>query len=370
MSVVPQEPGTDLVPQHAEGGELSTSMQQAMARHEIEGAIVVARRFPRNEDAAYGRVMKSCQRWNFASIARYSYPRGGQQIEGPSVNLAREVARCWTNIRYGCDIVHDDDASRTVRGWAWDVESNTKESQDSTFKKLIYRKKGGWQSPDERDLRELTNKHGAICVRNCLLHLVPPDLIEEAIRCSKATLEHEAAKDPDEARKKMIRAFAGLGVTVEDLELYLGHPLKQASPGEISDLRGIWKSISDGNSVWAEYVKAREPAQSEKKNGGATIDDLTKAPAPKPSPESQEDRTPEAPDEDAVWWAEFMEELQPLTAITAVNQLQEVVVKGGAKELLKKKAVEACLAHCEKIRSSRGGRGKGQMFDTAAESGG
>ncbi len=93
-------------------------------------------------------------------------------------------------------------------------------------------------------------------------------------------------------------------------------------------------------------------------------------PAVAPSPESHEDPTPEGPDEDAVWWAEFMEELQPLTAITAVNQLQEVVVKGAAKELLKKRAVEACLAHCEKIRSARGGRGKGQMFDTAAEGGG
>jgi hypothetical protein len=278
------QPGTNLAEiTPGNGGELSTSMQQAMARHEIEGAIVVARRFPRNEDAAFGRVMKSCERWSFASMARYSYPRGGQQIEGPSVNLAREVARCWGNIRYGCDIVHDDETMRTVRGWAWDVETNCKETQDATFKKLIYRKKGGWQTPDERDLRELTNKHGAICVRNCLLHLVPPDLIDEALRASKAALEKDAAKDPDEARKKMIRAFQTIGVSVEDLELYLEHPLKQATPTEITDLRGIWKSISDGNSVWAEYVKHAE----EKKpftGTGATMDDLTNQPEQKKQP--------------------------------------------------------------------------------------
>lgn len=276
MSTIEREAtGTDLVPAESgsSGGELAVSMQTAMARHEIEGAIIVARRFPRNEDAAYARIIKSCQRPMFAVKARYSYPRGGQQIEGPSVDLAREMARCWGNIRYGADVIHDDDDSRTIRGWAWDVETNTKETQDSTFKKLVFRKGKGWIKPDERDLLERTNSIAARCVRNCLLHLVPPDLKEEAIAEAKRTIEGDVAKNPDEARRKMIRAFQTVGVQVEQLEVYLGHPLAQASPAEVADLRSVWKSISDGNSTWAEYIADKTPKAPASGNG-ATVEDL------------------------------------------------------------------------------------------------
>jgi hypothetical protein len=266
----------ELVPaQETSGRELAVASQQAMAEKEIEAAIIVANRFPRDEDRAYGAVLKSCGRFTFASLACYSFPRGGQQIEGPSVNLAREMARCWGNCRFGFDIVYDDETTRTVRGWAWDVQTNARASQDATFAKLIYRRKGGWVKPDERDLRELTNKHGAICERNALLHLMPPDLVEDAIRQSKETLANDAAKDPDEARKRLIKAFGVIGVPVEELERHLGHPLKQISPQEMADLRGVWKSISDGNSTWAEYCppEAKQPTQTE---GGATMEDLTK----------------------------------------------------------------------------------------------
>ncbi len=47
---------------------------------------------------------------------------------------------------------------------------------DDTFRKKIQRKRDGqtvWVTPDERDLRELTNKRGAILERNCLLKLQP-----------------------------------------------------------------------------------------------------------------------------------------------------------------------------------------------------
>jgi hypothetical protein len=370
MSTVIDQPGTEIaVVNQPSGGELSTSMQQSMARHEIEGAIVIARRFPRNEDAAYGRVMKSCERWSFASMARYSYPRGGQQIEGPSVNLAREVARCWTNIRYGCDIVHDDDTSRTVRGWAWDVETNCKETQDATFKKLIYRKRGGWQTPDERDLRELTNKHGAICVRNCLLHLVPPDLIDEAMRSSKSTLEKDAAKDPDEARRKMIRAFSTIGVTVDDLEAHLGHPLKQATPTEITDLRGIWKSISDGNSVWSEYVKQPDPQKSEGAPKGATMDDLTK-PQPNPQPD-QEPRQREPGDEpfdpadEAATVAQWREEIGQLNTVAELAEtrrnIPETISPANKQSILS--AIEMREAEIRGNKGAKSNAKRDRLFD-------
>lgn len=254
--------------------ELAVTSQQAMAQKEIEAAIIVAQRFPRNEEACRSRVIASCERHAFAALAVYGFPRGGTMIKGPSVNLAREAARCWGNIRYGVDVVNDDDESRTIRAWAWDCETNTRRSLDATFKKLIFRKKGGWQKPDERDLRELTNKHGETAVRNCLLHLLPPDLVDDALSACEATMRKDASANPGQARKRLVDAFRTIGVTVDDIEAHLGHPVRQLTPDEVTKLRAAWKSISDGNSTWSEYAKPKKPKGDDKKPG-ATMDDLT-----------------------------------------------------------------------------------------------
>jgi hypothetical protein len=254
--------------------ELATSHMISMAKHEIETSMVVSQKFPRNEDDAYGRLMKSCMRPAFAEMALYAFPRGGKQITGPSIKMAIEMARTWKHIRWGVDILHDDDEKRTIRAWAWDMQENTKVTADDTFKKLIYRKKGGWIKPDERDLRELHNRRGALAVRNCLLQLMPPDFIDEAKKQVRTTVEQGiAGDDPDKVRKAIIRAFSSVGVTVEDLERYLSHDLAKSTTSEIANLRGVYKSLADGNCTWSDYVT--EPTEPVVDDGAVTLDDLT-----------------------------------------------------------------------------------------------
>jgi hypothetical protein len=272
-------------------GELATATAEALAQHEIQSAIVIARKFPRNEDQAFAKLMKACQRTSFAEDAEYSFPRGGATVSGPSVNVAREAARLWGNIRWGLYVLRDDEDTRQLRAWSWDMESNTKIEMEDQFAKLVYRKKEGWIRPDERDLRELTNRRGAILVRNCLLQLLPKDLIEDALSMCHQTIEKGVAQDPEGARKKTILAFGTLNITPEMLEKFLDHPLAQASPAEIAELRTIYASIRDGNSKWQEYVEAKEGASSEAtvkkapETGTLSINDL-KAPATPASPQA------------------------------------------------------------------------------------
>lgn len=270
-----------------ESFELAPTAVAAEKQYEIQSAIIIAKNFPRNEDRAFEKVMRTCQRTSFAEDAAYRFPRGNTQVIGPSVNLAREAARAWGNIRYGLAILSDDDESILLQGWAWDVESNTKITAEDRFKKLIFRKGKGWIKPDERDLRELINRRGAIAVRNCLLQLLPKDLVEDAMTRCEETLRAHAAQDPDAARKKIILAFSEFNVTPEMLEEYLGHPLKQASSEEIVDLRNIYKSIKDGNSKWHEYVNGDK---KEPEKGKLTVDDLKpgKTEDTEPDPEEQE----------------------------------------------------------------------------------
>ena len=264
------------------GSELATTGAAAKEQHEIQAAITIAKRFPRNEAACFQKLMLAAARPSFAEDAAYSFPRGDKEVTGPSVNLAREAARIWGNIRYGLYVVRDDEDSRLIRGFAWDVETNTKVEVEDDFKKLIQRKvKGGkpgettWLIPDERDLRELTNRRGAILLRNAILQVLPKDLIEDALFTCGQALEKSAGENPEAARKRLLVDFGSINVSVEQIERKIGHPFAQSTPKELTELRGICKSIQDGHTTWAEYTKEEKPSEKTSPQS----DDLAKAQA-------------------------------------------------------------------------------------------
>ena len=158
-----------IAPQQA--GELAAVARE---QNEIQSAIVSAKKFPRNEQAAFVKALNSFRRQSMAEAATYSFPRGGKTVEGPSVDCARELARVWGNIRYGLRVVSQDENRLHIRAYALDLETNTYVEAEDEFSKLIQRKdklSGAtrWVTPDERDLRELMNRRGAIAIRNCLL---------------------------------------------------------------------------------------------------------------------------------------------------------------------------------------------------------
>lgn len=278
----------------SEVGALSAVMRE---ESEIKAAIVLAKKFPRNENACYTKLLKSCERPSFAESAFYRFPRGGQAIEGPSVDLAREAARCWGNVRYGLRIVAQDDEWVHIMGWAFDLESNNFVSAEDKFKKLVQRK-GGWVRPDERDLRELVNRRGAICVRNSLLQILPSDVIDDALRAAKETMRKATAGDlkqnREDALRRMALAFQGLAVTVEMIESYLGHPMNVATEEEMVNLRQIYKAMVDGVAKRDEFFAAPAP-QSQQTQVGSI--DMSQAVAGTPPPPKQDPTPPKKEEE-------------------------------------------------------------------------
>lgn len=249
--------------------ELQTSRSQAEAQHTIQAAMIIAQQMPRDEQRALAALTMSCNRPSFAEKAEYSFPRGGGRVTGPSVHMAREIARVWGNIQYGFNIVNDDDDSRTIQAYAWDLQTNTKVFSADAFKKRIQRKdkKTGstkWVRPDERDLRELTNRRAAICVRNCILQLAPADLVEDAVERARKTALMGVSDNIDNVRKGIISGFASLNIEPDEVEEYMGAKLKHLTPDQLSDLRKIYQSIKDGNSRWSDYVQIEEPAPKSK----------------------------------------------------------------------------------------------------------
>lgn len=247
---------------------------------DIKAAIVSAKHFPRVESVSYTKLIRSCERPTFAEGAAYSFPRGGQQVTGPSIYMAREAARCWGNIRHGVRIVSVDAEQVHIRGYALDCETNTYAESEDRFAKLVQRKRNGrteWVEPDERDLRELVNRRGAICVRNAILQIIPTDVIEDALRKADETLRKaangELEQNREDAIRRLVVAFDRFGVRPEMLADFLKHDLSIITPDELADLRKVFKSIEDGHTRVAEHFAIQARGESA---GGPSLADRVK----------------------------------------------------------------------------------------------
>lgn len=56
-----------------------TEMMISRQAQEVQGAMVIAKRFPRDEVESFNRIMQSCKRKSLAESAMYEYPRGGNK---------------------------------------------------------------------------------------------------------------------------------------------------------------------------------------------------------------------------------------------------------------------------------------------------
>lgn len=240
----------------SENGLMTSSANALQYREqsELQSAIVSAKHFPRNEVACGLAISKSFARVSLAEAARYSFPRGGKTITGPSVDCARELARLWGNIRCGVRVVSMTDEHVHLRGFAVDLETNSQTEYDDHFKRLVQRRgrdgETTWVQPDERDLRELIGRRGAILVRNAILSILPADLVDGALKTADKTLRSVASGQLKASREEVVQSlvsrFDSLGVSVAMLEGFLGHPLADANADEVTELKGIGKSLADG----------------------------------------------------------------------------------------------------------------------------
>jgi hypothetical protein len=260
------EHAVDAIADHA--GELAAVTRE---QTEIQSAIIAAKRFPRNEQQAFLRAVKAFTRPTMAQAATYNFPRGGKSVEGPSVDCARELARIWGNVRYGLRVVSQDNDRLHIKAYALDLETNTYVEAEDEFSKLIQRKdkysgETKWIQPDERDLRELMNRRGAIAIRNCLLQVLPSDLVDDVLRTAKKTLQADASsgleKNREDVVKNLVVAFDRCGVSVLMLEQRLGNKLDVITAEEVAELRQIHQSLKEGVAKREEFFRFEQVAAS------------------------------------------------------------------------------------------------------------
>ena len=231
-------------------GAVAIEMERAVA--EAQGKLVIAKRFPRDPHRAWERVMEACRRPGLAASAFYRYRRGATSIEGPTIRLAEELARCWGNIDYGMRELSNRDGTTEIEAYAWDMETNTISKQQFTVRHVRDRNENGAKVheplTDQRDIYELGANMGARRLRARILAIIPDDLVSAATAECRKTLKGEAGKALPEKIQTMATEFGKIGVSVAHLKKRLGHALSETLPDELVDLHGIFVSMKEGHS--------------------------------------------------------------------------------------------------------------------------
>jgi len=258
--------------------ETTTAHSAALAKAEVEARFAVAVHRPRDMDLARVALLQDCKRPHFAAVARYSKPVGGKPIEGPSIRFAEAALRALGNVEVSSPVVYEDDEKRIVRVTVCDLESNLTHRTDITIAKTVERRKlGNGQKPISTRQNtygetvyivaatddELAVKQAALvskALRTLALRIVPGDLVDEAMDVVLETQRKGDTADPEAARKKLVDAFVGIGVSPASLKEYLGHEVSACAPAELVHLRAIYAAIKDGETTWKDTIAKGEDA--------------------------------------------------------------------------------------------------------------
>lgn len=257
--------------------ESSTSNMDIMMHRqsqEVQAAVFMAKQFPRDEYAAFDRIMKSCERLSLAEVALYEYPRGGQKVMGPSIRLAEAIAKAWGNIDSGIIELEQKNGQSSMLAYAWDLETNTRSTK--TFIVKHERKaKGNLNALDDpRDVYELTANMGARRVRACLLAIIPGDVVDAAVSKVRETLKKGYTEPLEDRIRKMVEAFRkDFQVTKEMIEKLIGCKADAFSDNDFIRLRSIYVSLRDNLAKREDYfdlpkVESASPLSLEGDNDG------------------------------------------------------------------------------------------------------
>jgi len=272
--------------------ETAAAAVAAREKATVEARFVVAMKRPRDMETVRVRLLKECSRPGMAKIpggARWRRPVGREKVagkwvdiikEGPSIRFVEVALRCFGNVHPESCIVFEDEGQRIVRITVTDLENNLTYSTEILIKKVVERKnpregqevissrlnsagaKTYLVEASEDEIQNKTNLLISKALRNSGLRLIPGDIVDECMEKVKEVERAADKDDPDAAKRKVIDAFATIGIEPADLQMYLEHGLERMQPAELSELRGIWTAINDGETTWDAVMEAKAPTGS------------------------------------------------------------------------------------------------------------
>lgn len=261
----------------AEAVETSTGIvtlsTASLAKVEIDSAISTAKQYPRDEEQSLAKAMKlvkiAGQRTDAGLF--YKLPRGGKEIEGPSVRLAEIIAKTYGNCRFGARVVAEEDNFVIAQGVFHDLETNT--ALTIEVKRRI-RDRNGVRYNDDM-ISTTSNAAAGIAYRNAVLKGIPKVLWQPLYDEARKLAGGSTKKETEKKKVELTEILHGSGITPKMISAKFGvKDLKQLTPAQVADLAGIATAIKDGEITAARAFDIPEKREkSGVKSKSANADD-------------------------------------------------------------------------------------------------
>jgi len=289
--------GSLTVAQPSVGALASTEQQRALG--ELQAQIMLAKLYPRDPQKCTDDILRDCTRVGLAERAQYAYARGGTDVSGPSIRLMETIARRWGNIQSGIKEVSRDTVAGTSEciAYAWDVETGYRDERQFQVRHFrdvrnrTTRKMEQVRVTDERDIYEMVANMGQRRKRACLEAVIPGDVVQAAVEQCTETLQAKADTGP-EAMKRMLTAFAKVGITQAMIEQKLQRRIDAIRPAQVVQLDRIYTAIKDGVASVTDHFQVDPVMTWPLQQGQQPPQEPAQAP-----PESTPPPTPEPPPE-------------------------------------------------------------------------
>lgn len=231
-------------------GSEATKIEQARAVAEVAAAIQVAQSFPRSTELVLSQMRQLCNSYAVAQEAFYEVPNRGS---GMSVHLARELARIYGNVDYGVRELSRTDGHSEMQAWAWDQETNTRNTRSFIQPHEKSTRAGRKQLTDLNDIYLSNQNTGAKAVRECIFAILPGWLKAEAGKILADTLRKGEGVPLANRVADAVQAFGGRGITAAQLERHVGRSQGEWRDEDVAALQRVWGSITRDGISPAEF---------------------------------------------------------------------------------------------------------------------
>ena len=240
----------------ADVSTVQSEMMISRQAQEVQAAMIIAKKFPRNEVQSYNRIIRACQRKKLAENAMYEYPRGTTRVTGASIRLAEAMAQNWGNVDFGVIELEQKNGESQVMAYAWDLETNTRQTKIFSVPHIRTTKKGIIPLTDPRDIYEMIANQGARRLRACILGIIPGDIIDAALeQCNKTLLSNSGQPLIDTIREMATIFEKEFAIPIEAIEKYIGYKAESFSMNDLVRLRKIYSSLHDGIAKREDYFE-------------------------------------------------------------------------------------------------------------------
>jgi hypothetical protein len=253
----PAAPVALVQPRHAGPGQ-ATQVEQARAIAEVRAAVMIAMDRPRDRSAAINEMREVCGFQALADRAFFRVPRGGEQVNGESIHLARELARCWGNIDYGVKELNRDDVrgQSELLAFAWDLQTNAR--SEVTFVVPHVKGKNNRRLTGTQEIYENNASFAGRRLREVIFAVLPVWFKAEAADICHKTLESGGGKPLPQRIADTRAAFEAIGIRVSQLEKKRGRKIDDFLPEDLGALRVVFGSIKRGEATMAEEFPTDE----------------------------------------------------------------------------------------------------------------